>query len=225
MRKDAAEDRERMRCLIREDKGALESIIEKWERPLFSFVFRYTQNEFTTRDIVQETFVRVFTKRDSYDFGYAFSSWVFTIAANLCKNRSRWRKRHPEVSLDTGLRDGEGGTDSSLLEVTPAEAELPLESLEREEELTRLKRTVMSLPHDLRTAVLLHHYESMSYKEIAEVVGCSARGVETRLYRARKILGQQMKACCESEDAAQKKTIRFKNRTVGQPVSRAFGIG
>lgn len=214
MRRDSAEDHELMRALIREDPGALERIIEKWERPLFAFSFRYTQNEFATRDIVQETFVRVFTKRHSYDFAYPLSSWIFTIAANLCKNRARWHQRHPEVSLETGLSSAGGDEqEGSFLQVTPSEEPLPAEALEKDEELAQLKRTVMSLPHDLRTAVLLHHYENLSYKEIAEVVGCSARGVETRLYRARKMLRQRMQARSEGEEMAQKKTVRLERRT------------
>lgn len=215
------EDHELMRALIREDHGALERIIEKWERPLFSFAFRYTQNEFAARDVVQETFVRVFTKRDSYDFAYPLASWIFTIAANLCKNRARWQKRHPEVSMDTGLGPKGGEAPAGFLEVLPAEEALPSESMERDEEMERLKRTVMSLPHDLRTAVLLHHYENLSYKEIAEVVGCSARGVETRLYRARKILRQRMVARSESGGSAQKKTARIERRTVGDRLREA----
>ncbi|MBK1876391.1 RNA polymerase sigma factor [Pelagicoccus mobilis] len=220
MRKNAAEDHELMRALIREDSGALERIIEKWERPLFSFAFRYTQNEFVTRDIVQETFVRIFTKRDSYDFSYPLASWIFTIAANLCKNRARWQKRHPEVSLDTGLSSGDGGEEASLLEVVPAEASLPAEDIEKEEDLDLLKRAVMSLPHDLRTAVLLHHYQDLSYKEIAEVVGCSARGVETRLYRARKILRQRVQASVERDESSQKKKVRFETRTLNESLGQ-----
>ncbi|MDQ8204541.1 sigma-70 family RNA polymerase sigma factor [Pelagicoccus sp. SDUM812003] len=199
-------DRDLMQALVAGNQRALDRIIERWERPLYSFAFRYLQNEALTRDIVQETFVRVYTKRERYNPDFPLSSWIFTIAANLCKNRARWRMRHPEVSLETPI-GGEDGKDALRMEdVVATEQPQPGERLQADEELRALKRVVASLPHDLRTAVLLHHYENVSYKEIADIVGCSVRGVETRLYRARKLLRVRMKQVLGSEDAAEKKT-------------------
>lgn len=222
MRRDATVDDGLMRSLIREDPDALERIIEKWERPLYSFAYRYTRNEATTREIVQETFVRVYTKRERYDFRYPLSSWIFTIAANLCRNKSRWHKRHPEVSLDAGLVSGTDGSEIRMLDVLPAEGVLPAEAIAKGEELEQLKRAVNNLPHDLRTAVLLHHYEDLSYKEIADVVGCSVRGVETRLYRARKLLRTRIGVADADEGLAQKKTVPLRIGTAGHEHSGAF---
>ena len=201
-------DRDLMGALIDGDHRALEVIIERWERPLFSFAHRYTQNEHATREIVQETFVRVFTKREKYDSKYPLSSWIFTIAANLCKNKARWHKRHPEVSIEatTGASDSENAR--RMIDVLPSAAPEPSDLLVEDEELEALKQVVLSLPHDLRTVVLLHHYENVPYKEIAEIVGCSARGVETRLYRARKLLRVRMTQLLEREESPQKKKPR-----------------
>lgn len=220
MRSAGAYDQELMRDLLQGTPEALERIIEKWERPLYAFIYRYTQNEFATRDIVQETFVRVFTKRKKYNFSYPFSSWVFTIAANLCKNRARWRKRHPETSLE-GEESRKEGFGRSLLEVLPAEDELPIDAMERDEDLRALKRAVAELPHDLRTTVLLHHYQELSYKEISEVVGCSVRGVETRLYRARKLLKLHLGESLGRDENAQKKTAQPKAGAVRKTYSTA----
>lgn len=198
-------DRELMVALVEGDSSALEVIISRWERPLFSFAHRYTQNEDATRDVVQETFTRIFLKKDKYDPKYALSSWLFTIAANLCKNRARWHRRHPEVPIEAQTNSSVE-SDTTLLDTIPAETPTPSASTQENEELSLLKETVMSLPHDLRTAILLHHYENMSYKEIAVVVGCSARGVETRLYRARKLLRSKVKHLMDREIMAEKKT-------------------
>lgn len=221
MHNESARDQELMRALIQDEPGSLEGIIEKWERPLYSFVYRYTQNEFATRDILQETFVRIFTKRARYDFKYPLSSWIFTIAANLCKNKARWHKRHPEVSLEAARGTSDGGGCLSMLDVLPAEAELPAEGIERDEELDQLKLAVQGLPHDLRTAVLLHHYQDLSYKEISDIVGCSVRGVETRLYRARKLLRVRVSQHQSCEEIAQKKTIPNESGTVGSSCAPA----
>ncbi len=216
MHKDSAYDQELMRGLLEGVPGALERMIEKWERPLFSFIYRYTQNEFAAREILEETFVRIYTKREKYDFDYAVSSWVFTIAANLCKNKARWHRRHPETSFESLARNGESKAGCSLLEIIPSEEELPAEAMERDEDLNTLKDAVSQLPHDLRTAVLLHHYEDMSYKDIAEIVGCSIRGVETRLYRARKLIKSRIAESRSIDALAQKKTAQLDAGAVGQ---------
>lgn len=213
-----------MEALIGGDHRALESIIGKWERPLYSFTYRYTQDETASRDIVQETFVRVFTKRERYDPKYPLSSWVFTIAANLCKNKARWRKRHPEVSLETqvGTRLGEKG-ERRMIDLLPSDSRQPNAALAEDEELEVLKKAVLSLPHDLRTAVLLHHYENIPYKDIAEIVGCSARGVETRLYRARKLLRARMAHLLERDDSLEKKKTLPANASLREGVPRVAG--
>lgn len=198
-----------MVALVSGDDAALEAIIRRWERPLFSFAYRYTQNEDATRDIVQETFARVYVKRERYDSAYPLSSWIFTIAANLCRNKARWHRRHPEVSIDSSGEERTG--ECSILETLAADAPSPTACAEEEEELELLKSAVMALPHDLRTTVLLHHYENLSYKEIAVIVGCSARGVETRLYRARKLLRKRLgTALGGSSEAEKKKERRFR---------------
>lgn len=207
MPEDSRDDIQLMKSLVSGDQRALETIIERWEKPLYSFVYRYLQNETSTREIVQETFVRIFTKRERFNPDYPLSSWIFTIAANLCKNKARWHKRHPEVSMETALgEDGVDGKSKTLEDVLPSDAPEPGSVLEGDEELGALKAAVMSLPHDLRTAVLLHHYENLPYKEISRIVGCSVRGVETRLYRARKLLRNRMTQALEREDLSKKKT-------------------
>lgn len=199
-------DRLLMIEVARGSVSALEMLMQKWERPLFSFVYRYTQNEHATRDVVQETFVRLYTKREKYDAKYPLASWLFTIAANLCKNQARWRRRHPETSLELPSSEARG-EGRSLLDTYVADDSAPSGALESLEDLAALREAVMTLPHDLRTTVLLHHYEGMPYKDIAEVVGCSARGVETRLYRARKILRKRLEAALRGDGAAQKKRL------------------
>ncbi|MDQ8184493.1 RNA polymerase sigma factor [Pelagicoccus sp. SDUM812002] len=215
MPSDSANDQELMRGLLKDAPGSLERIIERWQRPLYSFIYRYTQNEFATRDILQETFVRIYTKRHKYRFSYPLSSWVFTIAANLCKNKARWHQRHPETSIECLSVKGERRSRPNLLEVLPSEDDLPIDAIERDEDLGTLKNAVAGLPHDLRTAVLLHHYQDLSYKEISDIVGCSTRGVETRLYRARKLLRTRLAEARSLEESAQKKTAQPKAETVG----------
>ena len=93
-------DIELMSALREGREIALCELITRWEKRLLSFVYRYTQDTHTTQDIVQEVFARLYQKREQFKSEREISPWLFTIAANLCHNRARWKKRHPEHSWD-----------------------------------------------------------------------------------------------------------------------------
>lgn len=182
------EDAALMQAVVQGDLHALRQLVDRWQAPLGSFVYRYVQNMEVTQEIVQESFVRLYQSRTRYDSQKRFSSWLFKIASNLCKNYYRWRSRHPEnLGIDESLIAGEAQPMEPLLQ-----SDSPAEQSVREEELHQLKCAIKAMPHPLKTTLLLYYYEQMSYKEIADIVGCSARGVETRLYRARKWLSKHL---------------------------------
>jgi RNA polymerase sigma-70 factor (ECF subfamily) len=178
--------------------GALCELMVRWQRPLLSFTFRYTQNQSDSADVVQETFVRVYQSRSRYRPGSRFSTWLFTIATNLCRNRARWRRRHPTVPLDFTTPHGEEGRgEGSWLADTRAES--PDQSLADLETVQAVKAAIGDLPHDLKTTLLLFQYEDKSYQEIADLLGCSVKAVETRLYRARHQLKKKLARFLEHE--------------------------
>ena len=167
-------DGELMRAVMKEDTSALVQLIERWESRLLAFVFRYVQNESVARDLVQETFVRIYQARERFDPAKSFSSWMFAIAANLCRNHQRWTRRHRETSLESVAES--------------MDTEHPVRRIARTESQQRIADALAALPHSLRVSVLLYYFEDLSYAEISDITGCSVRGVESRLYRARKIL-------------------------------------
>jgi RNA polymerase sigma-70 factor (ECF subfamily) len=168
---------------------ALDQLITRWQRPLFSFAWRYVQNDADAHDLVAETFVRLHQQRMRLRPDTKLAAWLFTTLSNLCHNHYRWRVRHPTVSLDASLEDSGSSVTAKL---SPAEGPLPDAALEHSEACAAVRAAIDSLPHDLRTTVLLHHYEHLSYREISVIVGCSERGVETRLYRARQRLREEL---------------------------------
>lgn len=172
------------------DDLALNELMSRWQQPLAAFLLRYTANEFDVLDLSQETFVRVYESRRRYQPTAKFSTWLFTIAANLSRNLARWRERHPTVSL---YAPGDGST-LSLEQSLPAPGESPVDSAEREDLAGAVREHIQRLPHDLKTAVLLSEYHDLSHAEIAGVLGCSAKAVETRLYRARRALHSSLSA-------------------------------
>ena len=104
-------------------------------------------------------------------------------------------------------RAGDKGGERRLVDFQESAELPPSEQVELSDDLVLLQEAVLELPHDLRVCVLLHHYDAMSYRDIAEVVKCSARGVETRLYRARKLLKRRLAQRFDPVDEDEKKKI------------------
>jgi len=171
------------------DDGALNSIMTQWQTPLVKFIARYVGDPNEALDLAQETFVRVYQNRRSYRPNAKFSSWLFTIASNLCRNYIRWEHRHPTVALAHD-EDDDGPTDAT--DTFPSPDCSPSDLAERRDLARCVQESIQSLPHDLKTVVLLFEYEDLSYEEIAGVLSCSPKAVETRLYRARKILKEKL---------------------------------
>jgi RNA polymerase sigma-70 factor (ECF subfamily) len=181
---DPATDRANLTELQRGDTSALNRLIARWQRPLLSFAYRYVQNTSDAQDLVAEAFVRLYQRRMQLRADTNLSAWLFTTLTNLCHNHHRWKRRHPTVAFGPGT--AEGGAETGTVALDPATPEAsPDAALAHDESLEALKAAIDALPHDLKVSVLLHHYEHLSYREIAAITSCSERGVETRLYRAR----------------------------------------
>jgi RNA polymerase sigma-70 factor (ECF subfamily) len=183
-------DHSSMVRLIAGDDLALNELMERWQKPLHSFILRYVGNYEDSIELAQETFVRVYHHRSRFNFKSKFSTWLLTIATNLCRHHARWRKRHPTLSLDDTA-----GSDEMFDEYLSIAAEEIPSALASRSELAKLvKEEIEKLPHDLKTAILLFAYENLSYAEIGVILGCTPKAVETRLYRVRKLLAKRLAA-------------------------------
>jgi RNA polymerase sigma-70 factor, ECF subfamily len=173
-----------MAALARGSDAALEALVRAWDAPVHRFIYRYVQNAATARDLTQETFVRVYQHRSRYQPDTPFACWVFTIAANLCRNHRRWKWRHRAEPL----------TEEHGARASPHAGEVsePPDQLAATEISQAVRAAIEALPPDLRCTVLLFEFDELSYRDIAAVVGCSERGVETRLARARVRLRERL---------------------------------
>jgi len=172
------------------EDSALNRIMDRWQKPLVEFTFRYVGNHTDALELTQEVFVRLYQSRDRYRPSAKFSSWLFTIAANLCRNWHRWKARHPTVTLD-----GEGNDDlhsHNLHDRVQSHQETPSQMALQAERIEIVRACIQGLPHDLKTAVLLFEYENLSHQEIGLILNCTPKAIETRLYRARSILREQL---------------------------------
>jgi RNA polymerase sigma-70 factor (ECF subfamily) len=145
-------------------------------------------DEQDANDLAQETFVRVYRNRERFD-GSKFTTWLYTIAGNLARNEYRRRARHPAVSLQAESAETEG----TLEEMLPSCEASPGDAAETQEQHQAIRAAVQELPEDLREALVLCEWEEMSAADAAAVLQTSSRGIESRLYRARRLLKDRLK--------------------------------
>jgi RNA polymerase sigma-70 factor (ECF subfamily) len=167
---------------------ALGELMQRWQESLVAFIYRYTGDKEDALDLAQETFVHVYVNRIRYQPTAKFSTWLFRIAANLCRNHARWQERHPTVALHRS-RDGDALDAENTF---PASGDTPADNAERNDLASAVREHIQQLPHDLRTVVILFEYQDLGYHEIAAALNCSPKAIETRLYRARKILRERL---------------------------------
>jgi len=163
---------------------ALDELMGRHAERLFRYLLRSLQDESDAADLAQETFVRVYLHRAKFDPYQKFSTWLYAIASNLVRDRYRWRARHRQVSLDAENRE----TGREFGELLPDASSTPRELLQTAERVEAIRKAVADLPEDLRLPLVLVEYEAKSQAEIAEILNCTVKAVENRVYRARKQL-------------------------------------
>ncbi len=166
------------------DDLALNSLMDRWRKPIISYLYRSIGDYETAADLAQEVFVRVYRSRRKYRPSGGATSYLFTIAANLARNHFRWSKRHPEAELTDAV--------TYRLQSESTESD-PLAKIERGEAGTEVREAVQRLPEKLRTPVILFHFNELPQSEIAKILSCSEKTVETRLYRARKLMRETLR--------------------------------
>jgi RNA polymerase sigma-70 factor (ECF subfamily) len=165
-------------------------LIQKYRRPIISFMYRMVHNQAIAEELAQEVFLRVYRSRETYRAEARFSTWLYRIATNLGVNYAR-DTRHERTASTIYLdeADSETGTTPDVADSTPgAEA-----ALLRRERLNAIREHVLALPERQRTAVLMHKYEGMDYKQIGDVLKLSESATKSLLFRAYQTLREKLK--------------------------------
>lgn len=165
------------------DERALEDLMLRHQEPLFYFVLRYLGREYAARDVVQETFVRVYLKAATFEPRSSVKTWIYTIALNLCRDAGRREKRAPTfISLS-----GTGTDEGPSLDVPDPQITAD-NSAENHEAIEHLRAAITQLPEKLRAPLVYCTLELHSQQEAAEVFGTTVKSIEVRIYRAKKKL-------------------------------------
>jgi RNA polymerase sigma-70 factor, ECF subfamily len=172
------------------DDSGFSILIEKYRKQMVHFMFRMSRNQAVAEELAQEVFLRVYRSRQTYRAEAKFSTWLYRIATNLGVNHARdtkYERTAQNVYLDQP--DPETGTTPDVADKT-----LSVEQeLVRDERMNAIRKHVMALPERQRTAVLMHKYQDMDYKEIGEVLKLSESATKSLLFRAYQTLRENLK--------------------------------
>jgi RNA polymerase sigma-70 factor (ECF subfamily) len=172
------------------DQSAFEYLVQKYRRPLVSFMYRMARNTAAAEDLAQEVFLRVYRSRESYEASAKFTTWLYRIATNLAVNHARdTRHERPEVTVSLDEPDEDTGTTLEL-----PDGKLSAEqALVRRERMLAIRSKVEALPDQQKLAVIMHKYQQMDYRQIAEVLKKSESATKSLLFRAYETLREQLK--------------------------------
>jgi RNA polymerase sigma-70 factor (ECF subfamily) len=172
------------------DDAAFDYLVQKYRRPLIGFMYRMTHNAATAEELAQEVFLRVYRSRTTYTADAKFSTWLYRIATNLAANHARdTRHERPEVQVSIDEPDEESGT---TVDVADSRSNVE-QDLVREERLKAIRKHIQALPERQRTAVIMHKYQNLDYKQIAEVLKLSESATKSLLFRAYETLRERLK--------------------------------
>ena len=172
------------------DQSAFDYLVQKYRRPLVSFMYRMARNSAAAEDLAQEVFLRVYRSRQTYEASAKFTTWLYRIATNLAVNHARdTRHERPEVTVSLDEPDEETGTTLDVADGTITAEE----ALLRRERMLAIRGKVEALPERQKLAVIMHKYQQMDYKQIADVLKLSESATKSLLFRAYETLREQLK--------------------------------
>ena len=167
------------------DPDSFNELIHRWERPIYALAYRQLRREEDARDVCQETFLRAYRALHGFRGQAKFSSWLYRITLNLCRDWIRRERRTPVSQPPEGVDIIELAGETE-----PSES---IEDLVSRRELGRaVARAMAMLPEEQRTAIILKEYHGLTFQEIADLLECPLSTVKTRLYQGLIVLRKQL---------------------------------
>ena len=168
------------------DQDCFNQLVARWERPIYALAYRTLGREEEARDVTQEAFLRAYRGLRSFRGDAKFSSWLYRITLNLCRDWIRRERRAPIAQMPEGVDP----IDVADEHVSPAES---VEDLVARRELSEaVERAMAELPEEQRTASLLKEYHGLTFQEIADMMHCPLSTLKTRLYQGLSVLRRRL---------------------------------
>lgn len=181
-------DEELMLLFQRDVRLAFDILVQRYQNPLMNYIFRFTGNREDAADLLQDAFIRVYSKKHLYKTIARFSTWVYTIAGNLARSELRRGHRKYLTPIDRKWNDGE---EYSI--PLPDRDPLPDRSADKNIVFDRIQDALVQIPEAFRDAVVLRDIQELSYEEIAEITGMPIGTVKSRINRGRQQLQEILK--------------------------------
>lgn len=181
----------------RGDSVAFAELVEKYKQPVMNLIYRILRDGTEAEDLAQNVFLQVYKSAHRYEASARFTTWLFTIARNLCLNEIRRRSRHPADSLDATYPESD---DQPIRQFEDNKVFSPPDTLLHNELERKIEQAMAELPENQRTAILLCRQDELSYEEIAKVLGCSLSATKSLIHRGRETLKEQLKPYLRTGD-------------------------
>jgi len=172
------------------DTAAFTELVDKYKQPVTNVVYRMLRDATEAEDIAQNVFIQVYKSAARYHVSSKFTTWLFTIARNLCLNELRRRSRHPADSMDAPHPDQE---DQPWQQFEDKKNASPPDTLLHGELEEKIQEVLAELPENQRTALVLCRQDELSYEQIAEILDCSLSATKSLIHRARETLKHKLK--------------------------------
>jgi RNA polymerase sigma-70 factor (ECF subfamily) len=183
-------DADLMLLVKRGDDAAFAELVDKYKQPVMNLCCRILRDPTEAEDLAQNVFIQAYKSAPRYRATARFSTWLFTIARNLCLNEIRRRSRHPADSLDATRPDSE---ELPVRQFEDKKTGLPTEQLLEGELAAKIDEALAELPEVQRTAILLCRQDELSYEDIAGILDCSLSATKSLIHRGRETLKQKLK--------------------------------
>jgi RNA polymerase sigma-70 factor (ECF subfamily) len=179
------------------EERAFRELVNRYKNSLYAFLRRFLNQRDLIEDVFQETFLQLFTSRDSFDPERPLRPWLFTIAANKAKDALRKQQRSSAVPIGT-ISDGEQTSFDDVLNSLSSDETRPYETLERGELAERVREVVANMPESAREILILAYFNKFSYKQMAQILSIPIGTVKSRLHTAVNRFAKEYKAAMAS---------------------------
>jgi len=176
-------DAELLACFADGDEAAFRELVNRYKNGLYAFLKQFLNQQDMVEDAFQETFLQLFTSRESFDTSRPLRPWLFTIAANKAKDALRKRQRTAAIPIGT-IADSQEMSFDEVLNALTADSTMPYEKLQENELSTQVGKVIADMPENLREILILAYFNKFSYKQMAQILSIPIGTVKSRLHTA-----------------------------------------
>jgi len=180
------------------EEAAFREIVSRYKNSLYAFLKHFLNRHDLLEDVFQETFLQLFTSRDSFDASRPLRPWLFTIAANKAKDALRKRQRTAAIPIGT-IAEPEEMSFGDVLNTLTSDSTIPYEKLEKNETALRVREIIANMPENLREILILAYFNKFSYKQMAQILSIPMGTVKSRLHTAVARFAKEWKASVGSK--------------------------